>query len=229
MFCRGTFSKRGMARHLRSCEARKRHDQELAESQRKRARRARLFHIVVESEKSPLYWLHLEVAAAATLLDLDDFLREIWLECCGNLSRFRIEGADYMVEEFEEPTAWPFFLGRPTYGMDVPLWKVLRPGIQFGHEYDFGSTTRLALRVLSDREGWVGREYVMLMARNDPPVIRCAVCGGLATKVCSACVHREERWFCDECASKHGCEENCFLPIVNSPRVGVCGYTGSVQ
>jgi len=33
-------------------------------------------------------------------------------------------------------------------------------------------------------------------------------------------------WLCDECAPKHKCGEDMLLPVVNSPRVGKCGYTG---
>ena len=35
-----------------------------------------------------------------------------------------------------------------------------------------------------------------------------------------------EGWVCDECAPKHKCGEDMLLPVVNSPRVGMCGYTG---
>ena len=38
----------------------------------------------------PMYWLHIEIPAKATLEDLDHFLRAVWLECCGHLSSFDI-------------------------------------------------------------------------------------------------------------------------------------------
>ncbi len=41
--------------------------------------------------------------AGATLADLDDFLRGIWLECCGHLSSFDIEGVTYTVPHYGEP------------------------------------------------------------------------------------------------------------------------------
>ncbi|GHV12564.1 hypothetical protein FACS189491_05810 [Spirochaetia bacterium] len=34
------------------------------------------------------YWLLLDIALNATLEDFDDFLRQIWLECCGHMSGF---------------------------------------------------------------------------------------------------------------------------------------------
>src|SRR5260370_19281758 len=39
--------------------------------------------------------MHLELPANATLADLDDFLRDTWLECCGHLSEFTIKDVSY--------------------------------------------------------------------------------------------------------------------------------------
>ena len=39
------------------------------------------------------YWLHLEVQGDVRLTVLDAFLRAIWLECCGHMSQFCIDGA----------------------------------------------------------------------------------------------------------------------------------------
>jgi hypothetical protein len=47
----------------------------------------------------------------------------------------------------------------------------------------------------------------------EPPLISCEVCGKPATEVC---------------AGEHECGEEMLLPVVNSPRVGMCGYTGPV-
>ena len=38
------------------------------------------------------------------------------------------------------------------HDMDVELSKVLKVGQKFFHEYDFGSTTKLALKVVAERE-----------------------------------------------------------------------------
>ncbi len=111
--------------------------------------------------------------------------------------------------------------------LDVPLEKVLKVGQKFSHEYDFGSTTHLNLRVVSEREGVVRDEEdpVEVLARNNPPVILCKVCGKPATKVVSGYYSAEENGYCDECARKSR-DYEMMLPVVNSPRVGVCGYTG---
>lgn len=46
------------------------------------------FHIQVVDYYAPDYWLHLKVNSNTSLGTLDQFLRNIWLECCGHLSAF---------------------------------------------------------------------------------------------------------------------------------------------
>lgn len=110
--------------------------------------------------------------------------------------------------------------------MNVKIGSVLGPGMSFIHEYDFGTTTELALKVLSEREGEPMNKSIQIMARNDPPLIVCSVCGKAATQVCAQCIYEGKGWLCDKCPSEHECGEEMLLPVVNSPRVGMCGYTG---
>jgi len=212
--CGGTFSKSGMTKHLKSCP--KRETASEKPSSRRRPRKSKIFHLVVEGSYLPYYWMHLELPANATLEDLDSFLRDIWLECCGHLSAFRIEGKEYLSEpsEFDEE------------GMDVELSDVLSPGMKFSHEYDFGTTTELTLKVVSEQEGETKGELIEILARNEPPPITCVSCGKTATQVCSQCIWEGEGWLCDECSREHECGEDMLLPVVNSPRVGMCGYIG---
>ena len=111
--------------------------------------------------------------------------------------------------------------------LDVPLGKVLAVGQTFTYAYDFGSTTYLALKVTAEREGVVENEEdpVEILARNNPPVILCVVCGKPATKVEGGHYSNVEEYvYCDEHAEE---AEDLYtmLPIVNSPRVGICAYT----
>jgi hypothetical protein len=217
LLCQGTFSKQAMSRHLAKCL--RDHEKEPAVSKGK-PKQTRLFHIVVQGTYNPQYWLHLEMPAEATLSDLDAFLRDIWLECCGHLSEFEIEGHRYGVEPFDDPWA-----DEEEEGMDVALGEVLRPKMKFSYQYDFGSTTPLTLNVVSEREGKKPKKPVRLLARNDPPAVPCGVCGAPATQV-TAEGSGEDNWLCDKCAKGDDVEEEYLLPVVNSPRVGVCGYTG---
>lgn len=116
--------------------------------------------------------------------------------------------------------------------MDIELGKVLKVGRKFSHEYDFGSTTELTLRVVGEREGVVAEDEdgdplaVLVMARNEPPVIPCKVCGEPATKIAPGYFYAADGAYCDACAKKSDEYDDEMLPVVNSPRTGVCGYTG---
>lgn len=204
--CGGIYHKAGMSRHLESCLKTKR---PLSPDC------IPAFHIVVEGYYHPEYWMHLEAKVDATLRDLDLLLRRVWLECCGHMSGFTIWQSRYVAGPDEDME------------MNVALNKVLAPRLRFYYTYDFGSSTNLVLRVVSKWEGSPRKVPIRILARNELPQIRCEVCGKIATRVCPNCIHSEdEAWFCDNCARKHECGEDILLPVVNSPRVGVCGYTG---
>ena len=208
--CGKTFSKEEMAKHLEGCLGR-----EMPRRGRAKPRREAVFHIFVEGAELPQYWMYLEAPASATLEDLDELLRDVWLECCGHLSVFTIEDESYAVEEAAEAFEKT---------MDVPLGTVLQPGLTFLHEYDFGTTTELALRVVSACERDIYAKEVRVLARNEVPDIKCEECGKPATQVCYVCIWEGKGWVCDGCMGKHVCKDEGFLPVLNSPRTGMCGY-----
>ena len=216
-FCKGSFSKAAMTKHLQSCAQRK----AASVSRGSGAKKANVFHLVVEGRYSTAYWLHLEAPGTATLEALDRLLRHTWLECCGHLSQFEIQGQSYI--SYTPEDIWDEG-GR---SMRVPLAKILGPKMKFHYEYDFGSTTELTLKVVSEQAAEGAGKSIQILARNNPPKITCDVCGGgEAVAVCSECQYSEGGWLCKKCAKKHKCSQEMILPVVNSPRVGVCGYTG---
>lgn len=214
-FCNATFSKAAMTKHLESCKQRKTASETSAE--RRNLQKAKSFHLVVEGRYLPEYWMHLVVPSNAMLKDLDNFLRDIWLECCGHLSAFTIEGTRYSISPMREYNE---------RAMKVALGDVLSSGMKFYHEYDFGTTTELVLRVISELESESKGKSIQLLARNEPPSIACESCGKIATQVCTECIFSGKGWLCDECALGHECGEDMLLSVVNSPRVGMCGYRG---
>jgi len=165
-----------------------------------------------------MYWLHIEIPAKATLEELDSFLRAIWLECCGHLSSFEISGESFISEPFEPGDR----------SMVIALEKVMAPGMKFEYIYDFGTSTELLIKVISARVGRAPSDKgpVRIMARNDPPELKCDVCGKPATGVCCVCSDEDTGRVCEECGKSHECGEDMLLPVVNSPRVGMCDYTG---
>jgi len=184
-----------------------------------------ILHVVVSGRYMPEYFLHLEVQLGALLSELDDYLRDIWLECCGHLSCFTIGGVSYESQPAEDAV---FDTGART--MEVLIGRVLRPGVTCDYEYDYGSTTHLKLRVVDRREGAFPEKSVELIAQNDPLSFNCATCGNVAELVCPMCMWKENPFYCENCADNHADEDGDYflLPIVNSPRTGVCGYTGEL-
>ncbi len=214
IYCNKSLTKSGMQKHLPTCQAKK---DALEKLKSKEAKLAEVYHIMVEGRHASDYWLHLRVKANMKLQTLDSFLRDIWLECCGHLSAFRLDGisySSYIDDDFGDES------------MDITLKKILRKGLKFLHEYDFGSTTELVLTVVDvGKEPYSGDE-IQTMSRNESPLIECTGCGKPATEICTQCVWEGGGLLCEECAEEHECGEEMLLPVVNSPRTGVCGYEG---
>jgi len=154
------------------------------------------------------YWLLAAVPADASLKDLDGFLRHTWLECCGHMSAFREK--------------------RIEVSMSRKIGQLAALGAKLVHEYDFGSTTELEVtfpgKVIAGKLS--GRSKIKLLVRNNMPEIACDVCGKTAKQICTDCIYDGNGLLCDKCAESHACETEFLLPVVNSPRCGVCAYEG---
>ena len=215
-FCKQAYTKKAMAAHLDSCKKMK-----------SAPPKTGVFRILAEGNYRPEYWLYFDIRADATLFEMDQFLRNIWLECCGHLSSFTVGKKVYLYHLIEEPQL--LSSKYEEYSMDFELKDVLRPKMKLMHDYDFGTTTRLGIEVLSLRDEAMGGEKVRLLARNDPPEIICDECRQRkATLICTECHWKGTGWLCESCARDHKCDEDMFLPVVNSPRVGMCGYAGNI-
>ena len=146
------------------------------------------------------YWLLFTLAIDASLSALDKFLRQIWCECCGHMSAFRVGGREF--DKARKLSALPV-------------------GSTLLYEYDFGSTTQIIVTVVGEISRAKQQEKVRLLARNVPLQEFCEQCGALATVVN---VWKNET-LCDKCA-KDAEYEAALMPIVNSPRFGECAYDG---
>ena len=156
----------------------------------------------------PRYWVYAEARADATLRGLDAFLRALWLDCCGHRSGF--------------------YAGQREHAMSVTVGQAFgASAAALRYEYDFGSTTELVGRMVNTRRGPGGQAAVRLLARNEAIAWRCADCAAPATVVCPFCIHGDDHLFCAVHADVHEhAAEEVYLPVVNSPRMGVCGYSG---
>lgn len=216
--CGLIFPKSVMTRHLQAC---------LVRRSLSSLRHQKTFWLFVEGQRRPMYWMYIEAPIIAKLSDLDQFLRDVWLECCHHMSAFVIGDVFYEAELDEEGTIGMDFFGPDEIlSMNVTLEKVLTSGLKFTRENDRGSTTKLTLRVIGEQErDWKGRE-ITILARNLPPKLVCGICGRPAQWVCSVCIHEGRGFLCSECVSEHTCGEEMLLPVVNSPHMGECGYVG---
>ena len=204
--CGQTVTRAASTRHVPLCWRLQTTPSEAAES----------FHFVVAGRYAKAYWMHVAVPATATLAKLDSFLRKTWLECCGHLSSFEIAGEHYSSSPMEG-----------TATMKWPLHQLVGVGTSFSYQYDFGSTTELTLKVAGVLEGGTPKAAGRLLARNQPPAILCQHCRiEPASKICGQCNFDDEAWLCQGCARSHSCGEEMLLPVTNSPRVGVCAYSG---
>lgn len=80
---------------------------------------------------------------------------------------------------------------------------------------------------IENYEGITNNIPIEIFARNEIPEILCDECGKFpAVEICPECQCDGSGWLCGSCANNHKCDQEMFLPVVNSPRAGVCGYSG---
>jgi hypothetical protein len=229
LFCGKTFAKAGINRHLKA-EFEKMEDKPEGLS----------FLVKVETAPnwgSTPYFLSLWIDEEAKMKDIDTLLRKIWLDCCGHLSAFRLPSANTGVSQ--NFNSFIKSLTKPTIAtgsngeisMTRKVNTVFYPDLKLDYRYDFGSTTELQLTVIGAYP-FKADKKVVLLSRNEPLELLCNNCGKApATQICVACIYEDEAVFCDKCAKKHEKECEDFadyaaMPVVNSPRMGVCAYEG---
>lgn len=197
-FCQQDFSKRQVSDHLNRCP------------KRKRGQEIKNLRLRVVDPYMKNFWLLVEVNPQAKLKDLDDLIRDVWVECCGHLSQF----GDYGNE----------------VGKGRIIVETLNPGDGVNYIYDFGSSTELTIEALEYSYYQLNdKKKVELVARNYLPVSDCVKCGQPATQICTTCSEEKLALVCNKCTEKYHNEENeedehYILPLANSPRSGVCGY-----
>ncbi len=213
VFCGRELTNGGFIRHLKSCDKRQVTIQntEVGQSQT-------LYHLQIKNAYASDFWLHLEMKGTATLANLDSYLRTIWLECCGHLSQFTP--------------------GRVRWGNEIPMIRkigqILERNKELTHIYDFGSSTETVIKRVDKRKGKPLSEHpIYLMARNSTPEVSCEECDKPAQWLRHDYMGNCGAWMialCDDHVEEFAGEDYSEpYQIVNSPRVGVCGYTGPAE
>lgn len=239
VFCDKTFTKGGINRHLHK---------HLEEKDTQNTT-GRSFLLKVEADPrwgAAPYFLSLWVDGETPMEKLDNFLREIWLECCGHMSAFvnparaRRHGEMFgMMDAYEllgQGRVKEYEKAMEELKGEVPLSrkakKVFHKDLKLQYQYDFGSTTELQITALHEYP-IKAYDKIVLLSRNEPLALMCEKCGKHPGVVlCSVCFsYKDEGLFCSTCAKKHAkkCEDfedYSAMPVVNSPRMGVCAYVG---
>ncbi len=203
IFCKGVYAQNEMNKHLTG------HLTKMAKEDTDK--KSEIYcHIEVEAGEM---FLHLLVKGNRAMKSIDQYLRNIWLECCGHLSDFGHKNYEVSMKERVE--------------------DVFQPRVKLFHDYDYGTTTRVFLRA---RKHYLLNlpEDIILLSRNEPLKLMCANCKKKpAVNICTVCWWDDYALYCEDCSEKHAetCEDfadYAEMPVVNSPRMGECGYTGGV-
>ena len=119
--------------------------------------------------------------------------------------------------------------------MSRKIERVLQPSVELTHIYDFGSSSHTLVKSVEMRKGRPLTKYpIYLMARNNLPPAACDICDQQAGWYCMECLIELGEWtlLCQTHAEEHGQDHNDYgepVPLVNSPRVGMCGYDGPAE
>jgi hypothetical protein len=212
-FCNEVITKRSIFKHLEKCPKRQ---ESLVTVETSNRPVETLWHLRVQDAHDKDFWLDLEMVSSASLDKLDKFLRAIWLECCGHLSKFTIGG-------------WT--------GMDVGKSRkansIFETGLILRHLYDYGTTSETDIKVVGFREGKpTSKHPIALLARNLMPEAACQECGQPAEWLCIECLYEGDNtgYLCDEHVEEHPHDNYGEpMPLLNSPRTGMCGYDGPAE
>jgi len=182
-YCGKEIAKVSVIKHLKLCTKKEEYQEKVKSVGKKRSN---LFVLQISDKYNPKdYWIYVSVDENVTLKELDQFLRDIWVECCGHLSVFTIDGVDYDIDA-KAANEFNFFFGKRSRGMNVKLKNVLREGLTFSYEYDFGDTTYITIKVLNKYEDYQHKD-IEVMARNNPIEYECFECKNKAYYYCYDC------------------------------------------
>ncbi len=206
--CGKTYKGSGMARHLGS-ELKK-----VADEKGKNT----YFHIKVYAGP---YFLHLLVKNSIQLQKLDYYLRNIWLECCGHMSEFQFPNEAPDWDDFDDFD--PFKVPKK---MQDKLKDKLYKDLEFTYIYDWGSSTQLVLKVMQEYKFPKKLDEIILLSRNEAFEFKCSQCKNDADYINTEAMYETDYpFFCENCNdTQEDFDSEMILNIVNSPRMGVCGY-----
>lgn len=229
-------------KHLEACPDRKN-----ALATEKGEEKCGYYELVISDKYEPDFWLVVDAKDNCLLCDLDTFLRDIWVECCGHMSEFHVGPSTYadtfaMEMGWGGPSSLESMFGSWRRGPSKPRsWEVQLKSVfkntrKMTYIYDMGTPTELVIQMRGHHTGKCMEDSITILSRNIPPKNICSICGKKdATWVNGARIWEdpEHAFICDGCkkdimpVAKKEYGYDPFLPNCNSPRRGVCAYAGS--
>jgi hypothetical protein len=198
--CGKDFAVRGMTRHVKSCIKRI-----------KGSEKCMLLHI---KGGGPFFITLLAPLNGFTFAHLDAFIRGVWFECCGHLSRFDT-GFDFWDDD-----------GRSDEEFMKKSLKNIQNFGTLGYEYDFGSTSYAEIKFLDIVEINQKLKSFKVLAYNHIPVKKCESCEKNAKFMVEDYETGETVFACSEHGPKDDEDNEVYaFELINNPRVGFCGDT----
>jgi len=204
-YCNKELTEKTIKRHMKNCsEIEKRIDEKRTTDGKLRNQ----FIIAIKpKEGGNEYCIYLSIDGTLGLIHIDQFIRDIWVECCGHLSGFGIRGRFYQ-----------------DHSLNNKIEDILNLDDKFEYEYDFGSTTNLILEVIDIRLVPISFSQIEIIARNHEIKHECEICGAEAKHYS----YDKEEWECEKCIDEDDDMISEF-DYCNSPRDGVCAYEGNKE
>ncbi|WP_297632333.1 SEC-C metal-binding domain-containing protein [uncultured Clostridium sp.] len=153
-FCGKDVTNRTAKRHAKTCSVFQEKNEEgikLSKSLKER------FIIKINDKETKKFTLYIVMDSYLKLRELDNFIRDIWVECCNHLSLFKINGERYFSNtEINDGE-----------NQEYRLEEIFDIGDKFDYEYDFGTTTYLEGEIIDKIKSGDNAPQIEIIIRNN--------------------------------------------------------------
>lgn|GEM_PF-2109566 len=218
-FCGRELTSGGGANHIKNCKKRL---GIIEENKKIEGRYAKKFILLIKDKYIKDFWMYISMGKNAKLKDLDKFIRDVWVECCGHLSCFKIKDKIYGESRIEDDI-WNHYNG----DLNIRIKNLVQIKNIFEYEYDFGSTTYITIKVIDEFSDIKTKNNIEILARNNEPIVKCSDCGEKAKYEFEDGYEGIRKCLCDKCIENYNQSEDNYIEEIecaNSPRFGICDY-----
>lgn len=218
-FCGREVTSGGGANHIKNCKNRL---GIIEENKKIEGRYVEKMILLIKDKYIKDFWMYISIEKNAKLKDLDKFIRDVWVECCGHLSCFKIKDKIYGENRIADDI-WNDYNG----DLNMRIKNLVQIKNIFEYEYDFGSTTYITIKVIDEFSDIKTKNNIEILARNNEPIVKCNDCGEKAKYEFEDGYEGISKCLCDECIKNYDQSEDNYIEEIecaNSPRFGICDY-----